>query len=209
MLSDGDYQYLYKIVLVGDTSVGKSSLLLRFARNDFDLSSRSTIGVEFASKKVRVQGRVVKAQIWDTGGQERYRPMMDIFYRGAVGALLVYDITSRTSFEDLEDWITELRAGVNLGTIILLVGNKCDLEDLRAVDRTEAEDFAQEHRMLFLEASALEAKNVELAFIKLLSEIYMQQTTVPSPSTHSRSSSVQDRILLHSGSELGQHECQC
>ena len=102
------YDYLFKVVVIGDSGVGKSNLLSRFTRNQFTLESKSTIGVEFATRSVTLEGKNIKAQIWDTAGQERYRAITSAYYRGAVGALIVYDITKETSFENVEKWLTEL-----------------------------------------------------------------------------------------------------
>ena len=111
------YDFLYKVVLIGDTSVGKSNLLTRFTRNEFNLESKSTIGVEFATKTIKIEGKWIKAQIWDTAGQERYRAITSAYYRGAVGALLVYDISKHLTFENVERWLRELRehAEQNIG----------------------------------------------------------------------------------------------
>jgi len=186
MREDDDYDYLFKVVLVGDTNVGKTNLLCRFTRNEFDLESRCTIGIEFATKLSTVQGKVVKSQIWDTAGQERYRSITDAYYRGAVGALLVYDISRRSSFENLGRWLDELRDHAEDGCLpVMLVGNKSDLQHLRAVDQDEASTFAAEHGLLScIEASALTSVNVESAFLGLLSEICAQMSTVQPTESH-------------------------
>lgn len=169
---DDYYDYLYKIVLIGDSGVGKSNLLSRFTRNEFNLESKSTIGVEFATKSVVTQGKVVKAQIWDTAGQERYRALTSAYYRGAVGALLVYDISKRSSFESASRWLKELRDYADPNIIILLVGNKSDLKHLRTITQDEAASFAAREELAFIETSALDATNVDTAFHKILTEIY-------------------------------------
>ena len=106
---DEDYDYLFKVVLIGDSGVGKSNLLSRFTQNQFNIESKSTIGVEFATKTIVTEGKTIKAQIWDTAGQERYRAITSAYYRGAVGALVVYDITKDISFENVEKWLAEVR----------------------------------------------------------------------------------------------------
>jgi len=108
--NDDEYDFLFKIVLIGDSGVGKSNLLSRFTRNEFNLESKSTIGVEFATKSITTENKTIKAQIWDTAGQERYRAITSAYYRGAVGALLVYDIAKRTSYDNVSRWLKELRA---------------------------------------------------------------------------------------------------
>ncbi|CAN1278265.1 Ras-related protein RABA4d [Linum perenne] len=148
--------YVFKVVLIGDSAVGKSQLLARFARNEFSIDSKATIGVEFQTKTLSIDNKTVKAQIWDTAGQERYRAVTSAYYRGAVGAMLVYDMTKRQSFN----------------IVIMLIGNKSDLGSLRAVPQEDAQEFAQRENLFFMETSALESTNVETAFLTVLTEIY-------------------------------------
>lgn len=170
--TDDEYDYLFKVVLIGDSGVGKSNLLSRFTRNEFCLESKSTIGVEFATRTVQVEGKTIKAQIWDTAGQERYRAITSAYYRGAVGALLVYDITKPTTFENVGRWLKELRDHADSNIVIMLVGNKSDLKHLRGVSTEDAQSFAEKEGLSFLETSALEATNVERAFQTILAEIH-------------------------------------
>eukprot|EP00033_Pygsuia_biforma_P001376 GCRY01001557.1.p1 GENE.GCRY01001557.1~~GCRY01001557.1.p1 ORF type:complete len:220 (+),score=30.57 GCRY01001557.1:204-863(+) len=172
--SDGnnEYDYLFKVVLIGDSGVGKSNLLSRFTRNEFNMETKSTIGVEFATRSVQADNKTIKSQIWDTAGQERYRAITSAYYRGAVGALLVYDIAKHSTFENAERWLNELRDHVDSSIVIMLVGNKSDLRHLRAVQTEEARAFAEKHGLSFIETSALDATNVELAFQNILTEIY-------------------------------------
>ncbi|XP_057529194.1 ras-related protein RABA2a [Amaranthus tricolor] len=167
-----EYDYLFKVVLVGDSGVGKSNLLSRFTRNEFCLESKSTIGVEFATRTLQVEGRTVKAQIWDTAGQERYRAITSAYYRGALGALLVYDVTKPTTFDNVNRWLKELRDHADANIVIMLIGNKTDLKHLQAVATEDAQSFADKEGLSFIETSALEATNVEKAFQTILSEIY-------------------------------------
>ncbi|XP_059646354.1 ras-related protein RABA4d-like [Cornus florida] len=164
--------YVFKVVLIGDSAVGKTQLLSRFARNEFSLDSKATIGVEFQTKTIVIDHKTVKAQIWDTAGQERYRAVTSAYYRGAVGALLVYDMTKRQSFEHMARWLEELRGHADKSIIIMLIGNKCDLGSLRAVPVEDAQEFAERENLYFMETSALDATNVETAFLRVLSEIY-------------------------------------
>ncbi|KAJ4966823.1 hypothetical protein NE237_018672 [Protea cynaroides] len=179
MASGGGYgdanqkiDYVFKIVLIGDSAVGKSQILSRFARNDFSLDSKATIGVEFQTRTVVIEHKSVKAQIWDTAGQERYRAVTSAYYRGAVGAMLVYDITKRQSFDHIPRWLEELRGHADKNIVIILIGNKTDLEDQRAVSTEDAKEFAEKEGLFFLETSALEATNVENAFLTILTEIF-------------------------------------
>uniref|UniRef100_A0A8C7GWN0 Ras-related protein Rab-25 n=1 Tax=Oncorhynchus kisutch TaxID=8019 RepID=A0A8C7GWN0_ONCKI len=149
-----------------------SNLLSRFTRNEFNLESKSTIGVEFATRSIHVEGKTVKAQIWDTAGQERYRAITSAYYRGAVGALLVYDIAKHLTYENAERWLKELQDHADSNIVIMLVGNKSDLRHLRAVPTDEAKALAEKHGLSFLETSALDSSNVELAFQTILTAIY-------------------------------------
>ncbi|QLG71212.1 hypothetical protein HG535_0B02510 [Zygotorulaspora mrakii] len=167
-----DYDYLFKIVLIGDSGVGKSNLLSRFTTNDFNMESKSTIGVEFATRTIEVEKKKIKAQIWDTAGQERYRAITSAYYRGAVGALIVYDISKPSSYENCNHWLSELRENADDNVAVGLIGNKSDLDHLRAVPTDEAKNFAQENQLLFTETSALKSENVELAFRELITAIY-------------------------------------
>ncbi|TFK46365.1 GTPase [Heliocybe sulcata] len=172
MTEGSNYDYLFKVVLIGDSGVGKSNLLSRFTRNEFNLETKSTIGVEFATRSINVDGKVVKAQIWDTAGQERYRAITAAYYRGAVGALLVYDISKHATYVDVTRWLKELRDHADSNIVIMLVGNKSDLKHLRAVPTEEAKSFAAENGLSFIETSALDASNVEAAFQTILTDIY-------------------------------------
>jgi len=172
MSKEEDYDFLFKIVLTGDQGTGKSNLLSRFTRNQFSPDSKSTLGVEFATRAVEVDGTVLKAQIWDTAGQERYKAITSAYYRGAVGGLLVYDLTRYNTFENIERWLKELRNHSDPNIVIMLLGNKSDLAHHRAVPSEVAEKFASDNGLLFLEASALNATNVDLAFEKTITQIF-------------------------------------
>uniref|UniRef100_A0A1D1XJW5 Ras-related protein RGP1 n=1 Tax=Anthurium amnicola TaxID=1678845 RepID=A0A1D1XJW5_9ARAE len=164
--------YVFKVVLIGDSAVGKSQLLARFSRNEFSLDSKATIGVEFQTRTLVIDHKTVKAQIWDTAGQERYRAVTSAYYRGAVGAMLVYDMTKRQSFDHVARWLEELRGHADKNIVIMLVGNKSDLGTLRSVPTEDAKEFAERENLFFMETSALEATNVESAFLTVLTEIY-------------------------------------
>ncbi|KAI9176627.1 hypothetical protein LWI28_005193 [Acer negundo] len=169
---EDDYDYLFKLVLIGDSGVGKSNLLSRFTKNEFNLESKSTIGVEFATKSLTIDAKVIKAQIWDTAGQERYRAITSAYYRGAVGALLVYDVTRHATFANVERWLKELREHTDPNIVVMLIGNKSDLRHLVAVSTEDAKAFAERESLYFMETSALDATNVENAFTEVLTQIY-------------------------------------
>lgn len=164
--------YVFKVVVIGDSAVGKTQLLGRFTKDEFCFDSKSTIGVEFQTRTLTIKNKVIKAQIWDTAGQERYRAVTSAYYRGALGAMLVYDVTKRQTFDHVARWVDELRAHADNSIVIMLVGNKADLVDLRAVPAEDAIEFSEEQELFFSETSALNGDNVEKAFFRLLEEIH-------------------------------------
>ncbi|RWR86479.1 ras-related protein RABA1c [Cinnamomum micranthum f. kanehirae] len=194
--AEDDYDYLFKVVLIGDSGVGKSNLLSRFTKNEFSLESKSTIGVEFATRSLNVEGKVIKAQIWDTAGQERYRAITSAYYRGAIGALLVYDVTRHTTFENVERWLKELRDHTDPNIVVMLIGNKSDLRHLVAVSTEDGKSFAQRENLYFMETSALEATNVENAFAEVLTHIYH---IVSKKAVEAESDAAQTRVGLSTG----------
>ncbi|CAL9047909.1 ras-related protein RABA4d-like [Musa acuminata AAA Group] len=167
-----EIDYVFKIVVIGDSAVGKTQLLGRFTKDEFFLDSKSTIGVEFQTRTLVLNRKRIKAQIWDTAGQERYRAITSAYYRGALGAMLVYDITKRQTFDHVVRWIDELRANADNSIVVMLIGNKSDLAKNRVVSTEDAMEFAEEQGLFFSEASALSGDNVETAFLRLLEEIY-------------------------------------
>jgi len=169
---DDECDYLFKAVLIGDSAVGKSNLLSRFARDEFQLDSKPTIGVEFAYRNIKVADKLIKAQIWDTAGQERFRAITSSYYRGALGALLVYDITRRATFESLKKWLYELREYGSSDMVIVLVGNKSDLSESREVNVEDGQSLAQLEGIYFMETSAKENVNVEDAFLQMITRIH-------------------------------------
>ncbi|XP_073423224.1 ras-related protein Rab-25 [Dendrobates tinctorius] len=170
---EDEYNFVFKVVLIGESGVGKTNLLSRFTRNEFNHDSRTTIGVEFSTRTLTLDGHLVKAQIWDTAGLERYRAITSAYYRGAVGALLVYDITKHQSYESVDRWLKELYDHADASILVMLVGNKSDLADeAREVPTEEAKMYADSNGLSFMETSALDSTNVELAFETILRDIY-------------------------------------
>jgi small GTP-binding protein len=164
------YDYIFKIVLIGDAKVGKTCISTRFATNDFTLETRSTIGIEFCVKQVVVRDNInVKCLLWDSAGSERYRAVASAYYRGANGAFLVYDITNEQSFKNCKKWLNDLKDYCD--PIIILVGNKSDLIHLRQVPTGEAQQFAEENKLLFIEVSALSMENIEKAFNNVIEKM--------------------------------------
>mmetsp|Transcript_17084 Transcript_17084/g.24506 ORF Transcript_17084/g.24506 Transcript_17084/m.24506 type:complete len:210 (-) Transcript_17084:235-864(-) len=166
------YAYLFKYIIIGDTGVGKSCLLLQFTDKRFTPIHDLTIGVEFGARIVTVEDKQLKLQIWDTAGQESFRSITRSYYRGAAGALLVYDITRKETFEHLGSWLEDAKQHSNSNMTIILVGNKADLEHRREVPKEQGEAFAKEHGLLFLETSAKINTNVEDAFLTTAATIY-------------------------------------
>ncbi|KAK3127303.1 hypothetical protein QOZ80_7AG0571160 [Eleusine coracana subsp. coracana] len=207
-----EYDYLFKVVLIGDSGVGKSNLLSRFTRNSFALDSKSTIGVEFATRTVQVESKTIKAQIWDTSGQERYRAITSAYYRGAVGALLVYDVTKAMTFENVKRWLKELRDHADSNIVVMLIGNKIDLRHLRSVAVEDAASFAESEGLFFIETSALDATNVEKAFQTVLAEIYriISKKPLSSQSGSGYSSNIREGESIQvSASNSGSLTSQC
>lgn len=172
---------LYKIVLLGNSGVGKSNLLSRMNNNEFSEEFLSTIGVEFLTKVMEVEGEKVKAQIWDTAGQERYASMLGTYYKKAKGALLVYDVSDRASFNGIERWRSQLQQHSDPDVVMVLVGNKADLSK-RAVTTEEGRAFAQSNGMLFIETSAKSGSNVKESFDMLIAGVHNKFKSSGAPS---------------------------
>lgn len=166
-----EYDYLFKLLLIGDSGVGKSCLLLRFADHTYTESYISTIGVDFKIRTIDLDGKTIKLQIWDTAGQERFRTITSSYYRGAHGIIVVYDVTDMESFNNVKQWLAEIERYACEGVNKLLVGNKCDLVQKKVVDYEMAKAFADSLDIPFLETSAKNATNVEKAFLTMAAEI--------------------------------------
>lgn len=161
-----------KLLIIGESGVGKSSLLLRFTDDNFDSEQAATIGVDFKVKSITINGDKIKLAIWDTAGQERFRTLTPSYYRGAQGAIVVYDVTNRETFSKIENWLHELETySTNRDLIKILVGNKCDLEGEREVAKDEGRKCAQKYQMMFMEASAKTREGVSCAFEELVEKI--------------------------------------
>ena len=166
------YDMIFKIVLIGDTSVGKTNILSKYLSDEFDPESKATVGVEFGTKNFKIENNIVKVQIWDTAGQERYRSITNAYYKGAKGALLVYDITNKKSFDNLDKWISDLKTNGDEKISIVLLGNKSDLESQRVISTEEGKNKAELYKFAFMETSALNGSNIEKAFDELIKEVY-------------------------------------
>lgn len=170
-MADPDLLTTLKILIIGESGVGKSSLLLRFTDDTFDPEQAATIGVDFKVKTLTVDGNKTKLAIWDTAGQERFRTLTPSYYRGAQGVILVYDVCSRNSFNKLDNWLNELETFSTKHELIkMLVGNKID-QSKREVSKEDGLKFARKHQMLFIEASAKTKEGVQCAFEELVEKI--------------------------------------
>jgi small GTP-binding protein len=163
-----------KIVVVGDSGVGKTNLIRRFIQDDFQSNSKATVGVEFFSKSFKINDNVFKIEIWDTAGQERYKSITAAYYKGAKGGLVVYDVTSKTSFDNVDNWVSEIKEKASTDMKTMMIGNKIDLKDERQVSTEEALEKAKLLELPLMEASALDSTNVKQAFYDLLKEMYKE-----------------------------------
>jgi small GTP-binding protein len=182
----------FKFIIIGSSGVGKTAILKRLVEDTFSSDSQSTIGVEFDSTIIEIDGQQVKLQIWDTAGQERFRSIAKAYFRNAVGVLLIFDICERKTFDEVNTWLNDVHSLCDPTAVVLLIGNKGDLNQNRVVTLAEAEQFAEHHQLTYLETSALTGSNVQEAFTKVATQIYRKgprtrpnPTTTPSPSPSS------------------------
>ena len=172
-MEDEEYSMIFKMILIGDSGVGKTNILNRYVNNTFSETTKSTVGVELGTKVEEYNNTKIKVQIWDTAGQERYKSITKTYYKGAKGAFIVYDITNKDTFKNVDKWIQDLREFGEDDAAILIVGNKSDLEEKREVTTEEVKKKAEIYKMAYCETSALKSKNIDYAFqtlIKLVAE---------------------------------------
>lgn len=170
-MSTKTYDYLFKLLLIGDSGVGKTCILFRFSENNFNTTFISTIGIDFKIRTIELDGKKIKLQIWDTAGQERFRTITTAYYRGAMGIMLVYDITQEKSFENIKNWIRNIEENASTDVEKMLLGNKCELNEKRQVTKERGEQLAVEYGIKFFETSAKNSINVEEAFNTLARDI--------------------------------------
>lgn len=168
------YDHLFKLLLIGDSGVGKTCLIIRFAEDNFNNTYISTIGIDFKIRTVDIEGKKIKLQVWDTAGQERFKTITTAYYRGAMGIILVYDITDEKSFENIQNWMKSIKENASAGVERLLLGNKCDMEAKRKVQKEQADKLAREHGIRFFETSAKSSMNVDEAFSSLARDILLK-----------------------------------
>ena len=176
MESSPESDFVFKILLLGDSEVGKSCFLMRYSDNVFVENYITTIGLDYKLKTVKLDsGKTIKVQLWDTAGQDKYRTIAKNYYKGSHGILLLYDITKMTSFENIREWIRDIKEEVSEKAIIFLIGNKIDLTDNRKISKEKGEELAEEYKIPFFEASAKSGENVDEVFkalYKKISEVY-------------------------------------
>ena len=168
-----EYDFLMKLILVGDSGVGKTNILSKYLKNDFDPDSKATVGVEFGTKNIEIDNKRIKVQIWDTAGQERYKSITSTYYKGAKGAFIVYDITRKSTFDNIDKWIGDLKNNGDENMIVYLVGNKSDLNDMREVRKDEAMTKSEKFNIAFSETSALYGDNIHKIFQDLMEKVYI------------------------------------
>lgn len=175
-MSKQTYDHLFKLLLIGDSSVGKTSLMCRYSHDTYNPNYVSTIGVDFIMKTIDLNGKRIKLQIWDTAGQERFQAITASFYRGAMGIMLIFDVTNGKSFDNIGRWLRNIEENSDSQDVVrMLVGNKCDLNDLRVVTTEKAEEIAMSHVIPFIETSAKTNFNVTEAFVELALRVLEKQ----------------------------------
>ena len=167
-----NYELLYKVIIIGDTNVGKSNILTRYLKDEFSSNTKSTVGVELGIKFLKIKNIKAKIQIWDTAGQERYKAITSSYFKGSNGCFIVYDITNEASFDNIEKWYEQIQSETSKEIPIVLVGNKCDLEDERKVPTEKAKEKAENLKCAFFETSALKGTNIDKIFEELVNTIY-------------------------------------
>merc|ERR1739838_1076019 len=194
------YDLLFKLLLIGDSGVGKTCILFRFSDDAFNTTFISTIGIDFKIKTVEVDGKKIKLQIWDTAGQERFHTITTSYYRGAMGIMLVYDITQPKTFDNIATWLRNIDEHANEDVEKMILGNKCDMEDKRMVSKERGESIAREHNIRFLETSAKANVNIERSFLDL-AEAILDKTPGKAAETNV--------INPNSGRQSGNGNCNC
>jgi Ras-related protein Rab-11A len=181
--NEEQFDHLLKIILVGDVAVGKTNLITRYTTKAFSIESKPTLGIEFSMSTLYKNGKTIRVQIWDTSGQEIYKSMTKNYFKGAHGAIIVYDITKHKTFEHVSNWLKDINEAADLNPVIMMVGNKRDLLNLREVQQDEAIQYAKQNSIAFIETSALDMTHVEVAFQNIINGIitsYLHRNIQPS-----------------------------
>lgn len=203
-----EYNYNFKIILVGNSGTGKSNISSRFLINQFDHCTKSTIGVEFSTKDIHIEKDIIRVQLWDTAGQERYKSIVISYYRGALGIMLVYDITKRDSFDNLQFWIDQINQYCPNNIKIIIIGNKQDLNDKRVISTEEGRIYAKTNNALFMEVSALQNFNIQKAIELLVYDIYFaicdvkKDVMLDTKSINPNIEKVKNNIIIENGKKI-------
>jgi len=176
-MASKSYDYLFKLLLIGDSGVGKTSILFKFSEDTFSPAFISTIGIDFKIRTIEVDGKRIKLQVWDTAGQERFRTITTAYYRGAMGIMLVYDVSNLKSFENISNWIRNIEMHATQDVELMILGNKCDIADKRQVSKEKGEQLALQHSIKFMETSAKASINIYEAFETLARDIKCKMET--------------------------------
>ena len=166
------FELLYKIIIIGDTCVGKSNILSRYLKDEFKEESKATVGVELGTKFLKIKDIGAKLQIWDTAGQERYRSITSSYYKGSHGCFIVYDITNEATFKNVDKWFEQAKKEASKDVSIILVGNKCDLENERKISKEQGKEKAKNFNCPFFETSALSKINIDDIFKEIVNNIF-------------------------------------
>ena len=208
--NEAKYDFSFKIIIIGDQNVGKSSITIRGAKNLFNEVYTPTVGFEFITFNVRINDQIVKLQIWDTCGQERYRSLISSFYRNSCLAIIVYAIDCQNSFENVDDWIDEIKSQTNPNIKIFLIGNKLDLENQRCVDKNIAEQIAKEHNLdFFMETSAKTGENTQKLFIVAAKILLDEYSKYKNESDRDKSSATYTEVLEETTEKQQKPKCSC
>ena len=205
-MADENYDYIFKVLLLGNSDVGKSSLLLRFVDKVWNDSFVPTIGVDFKVKTIDIGDKRIKMQIWDTAGQERFRNVVSTYFRGSNGILLIYDVTNRDSFKNLDSWLIEIEKNASENVLKILIGNKNDLVDDRVISIEEGQKFANSNNMQFIETSAKMDTNVTEAF-ETLGKLMIELTSKQNPLTQKKQET--KKLSSSSGKDLNSKKGCC
>ena len=173
-MTDETYDLIYKLVIIGDSGVGKTGIMNRYLHSTFNEHSKSTIGVEFGTKKTIIDNSVIRAQIWDTAGQEKYKSITSAYYKGAKAAIIVYDITNKLSFDNIDKWIGDIKANADKNIILLICGNKSDLGEKRVISLDEALAKSSNNNLIFFETSAKTGYNIDEVFEFISASVYKE-----------------------------------
>ena len=209
-MSKKTYDYLFKLLLIGDSGVGKTCILFRFSDDAFNHTFISTIGIDFKIKTIELKGKKIKLQIWDTAGQERFHTITTSYYRGAMGILLVYDVTNAKSFDNIAKWLRNIEEHANEDVEKIIIGNKCDMEERRVIPTERGEEIASAHNIPFIETSAKANINIDRVFLELTDAILARTTAKEANDAgNSASNANSGRVFISRIDSTGKSSYRC